>query len=66
MIPLTAKKKNHISRKRFVIYVKKINTDIDNSSEIMFTKYRRVRDHCHYTGQYRGAAHNICNLKYKK
>ena len=26
----------------------------------------RVRDHCHYTGRYRGAAHNSCNLKYKK
>ena len=22
-----------------------------------------VRDHCHITGQYRGAAHNACNLK---
>ena len=26
----------------------------------------RVRDHCHYTGCYRGAAHNSCNLKYSK
>ena len=26
----------------------------------------RVRDHCHYTGRYRGAAHNSCNLKYSK
>ena len=26
----------------------------------------RVRDHCHYTGRYRGAACNICNLKYRK
>ena len=26
----------------------------------------KVRDHCHYTGRYRGAAHNICNLKYSK
>ena len=26
----------------------------------------RVRDHCHYTGRYRGAAHNKCNLKYRK
>ena len=26
---------------------------------------RKVRDHCHYTGLYRGTAHNNCNLKYK-
>ena len=25
----------------------------------------KVHDHCHYTGLYRGAAHNNCNLKYK-
>ena len=25
---------------------------------------RKVRDHCHYTGLYRGAAYNYCNLKY--
>ena len=25
-----------------------------------------VRDHCHYTGRYRGPAHNSCNLKYRK
>ena len=25
----------------------------------------RVRDHCHYTGRYRGASHNSCNLKYR-
>jgi hypothetical protein len=24
-----------------------------------------VRDHCHVTGKYRGAAHNSCNLNYK-
>ena len=27
-------------------------------------KYREVRDHCHYTWEYRGAAHSIYNLKY--
>ena len=25
----------------------------------------RVRDHCHLTGKFRGAAHNQCNLGYK-
>ena len=25
----------------------------------------KVRDHCHFTGRYRGAAYNQCNLKYK-
>ena len=27
--------------------------------------YKRVRDHCHLTGKHRGAAHSICNLKYR-
>ena len=26
---------------------------------------RKMRDHCHYTGLYRGEAHKNCNLKYK-
>ena len=25
---------------------------------------KKVRDHCHYTGKYKGAAHSICNLRY--
>ena len=25
----------------------------------------KVRDHCHYTDKNRGAAHSICNLKYR-
>ena len=27
---------------------------------------RKVRDHCHFTGRYRGATHSLCNLQYKK
>ena len=29
-------------------------------------KGEKVRDHCHYTGNFRGAAHNACNLQLKK
>ena len=27
--------------------------------------YDKVKNHCHYTGKFRRAAHNICNLRYK-
>ena len=30
-----------------------------------FKMYQNVRDHCHYTGNVRGAAHSICNLNHK-
>ena len=26
-------------------------------------KYYKIRDHCHYAGQYRGSANSIFNLK---
>ena len=29
------------------------------------TKDRKVRDHCYYTGLYRGPAHSLCNLRYR-
>ena len=32
----------------------------------IFTKdNKKVRDHCHVTGKYRGAAHNKCNMNCK-
>ena len=30
-----------------------------------FKLKHKVRDNCHYTGKFRGAAHNISNLRYK-
>ena len=52
------KKKNNIKRKLNVGYVK------ENLKRMMIIK--KVREHCHVTGRYRGAAHNSCNLKYRK
>ena len=31
-----------------------------------FEKDKKVRDHDHFTGKFRGAAHNQCNLQFKK
>ena len=59
MIPLTHEEnKSYKKQKVFYICKKGFSTDDDNK------KYK-VRDHCHYTGKYRGAAHNICNIRYK-
>ena len=38
----------------------------DTADEKGYKKNEKVRDHCHYTGRFRGAAHSSCNLKYKK
>ena len=38
----------------------------DTADEKGYRKNENVKDHCHYTGRFRGAAHNSCNLKYKK
>ena len=29
------------------------------------SKDKRVRDHCHVTGKYRGSAHEACNLNFQ-
>ena len=35
----------------------------DEENEL--NKTQKVWDRCNYTGKYRGAAHNICNVRYK-
>ena len=41
------------------------NDDTTKSSSLERKKNYKVRDHCHYTDKYRGAAHNIGKLRYK-
>ena len=43
----------HICDREFCIY--------NNNNK----KEGKVRDHCYYTGKFRGAAHSKCNLEYK-
>ena len=65
VIPLTNdKNKSYRKQKVFHIYKKEFSTDNEDHG-IAFKKYYKVRDHCHYTGKYRDAAHHICNLRYK-
>ena len=37
----------------------------DENKKKEFKLYQKVRDHCHYSGKFRGAAHSNCNLQYK-
>ena len=60
MIPLT-KKEEKKHNKQKVCYICKKEFDPDDSNK----KHHKVKDHCRYTGKYRGAAHNICNLRYR-
>ena len=51
---------NHMTMQKSVIFINekfKINME-------KIKKHCKVRNHCHYTGEYRYSAHRICNLKY--
>ena len=39
---------------------------MDGDLVILSFKGIKVRDHCHYTGKFRCAAHNGCNILYRK
>ena len=57
MIPLTNEEKESYEQQKVChICEKEFSTD---------KKYHTVRDHCHYTGKLRGAAHNNCNSRYQ-
>ena len=54
------KKKIYENQKICYICEKEFCIDEDNNKE--FRNMQKVRDHCHYTEKYRGAAHSNCNL----
>ena len=56
MIPLTDEE-NKSYKKQKVCYICKKRFSTDDE--------RKVRDHCHCTRKYRGAAYDTCNLRYK-
>ena len=63
MIPLTrGKKEYHENQNKCFICDKRFCYDKKSKN---YKNYEKVHDHCHYTGNYRGAAHSICNLQYK-
>ena len=49
-----------MKRQKSVIFAKK-NFERKYTTD---KNYRKVKDHCYYTGKYRGAAHSTGNLKY--
>ena len=60
MIPLTKKEEKRYNKQE-VCYICKKGFSTNDSNK----KYRKLRDHCHYSGKYKGAAHDICNLRQK-
>ena len=67
----TTKNKLHYNRgkscmKNFCLDLRKHVTKIIKYLKLEMTiKCHKVKDHCHYTGKYRGAAHDICSSRYK-
>ena len=59
------RKENKSYEKQKVCYIckKEFNTDENDKNGLQL--HHKVRVHCHYTGKFRGAAHSICNLRYK-
>ena len=64
MILLTDRETKSYEKQK-VCYICKNEFSTDENDKNVFKLYHKVTDHCHYTGKFRGAAHNICNLRYK-
>ena len=63
MIPLPDEEnKSYKQQEACNICEGKFCTDEDDEN---YKNRKKVKDHCHYTGKFKGAAHSICNLRYK-
>ena len=62
MIPLTYEKIEFYEKQKVCQICKKEFSTGKNDNNL-FKLYHKVRDHCHYMGKFRGAAHHICNLR---
>ena len=63
MIPLT-KGENKSYKEQETCHICEEKFCVDNDDE-NYKNTRKVKDHCHYTGKFRAAAHSKCNLNYK-
>ena len=63
IIPLTHEENNSCNEQK-VCYICKEKFCM-NKNDKNYINERKVKDHCHYTGKFRGAAHSKCNLNYK-
>ena len=64
MTLLTDKEKEY-HKKRKTCYICKERFSYNKKQKQKYELYKKVRDHCHFTGKYGSAAHSICNLRYK-
>ena len=64
MIPLTDKETRFYEKQK-VCHICKRYFCTNENNEKEFKLRHKVRDHCHYTEKFTGAAHNLCNLRYK-
>ena len=62
---LLENEKTTIYQSQKVCHICKEKFCYDENNEKEFKLCQNVRDHCHYPGEFRGAACIICNLRYK-
>ena len=63
IIPLN-QEENNLYNEQEICYTCKEKFCVDKDDKDYINR-KKVKDHCHYTGKFRGAAHSKCNLNYK-